>query len=69
MYEIGSREYEMYKIREEKSDKSCKERVTDFLCRRSIANSLYINAAMLPPSYRLALAYKYVPPQHPAQPA
>ena len=28
MYEIGSREYEIYKIREEKSDKSCKERVT-----------------------------------------
>lgn len=28
MYEIGSREYEMSKIREEKSDKSCKERVT-----------------------------------------
>lgn len=28
MYEIGSREYEMSKIREEKSDKSCKEKVT-----------------------------------------
>ena len=28
MYEIGSREYEMSKIFEEKSDKSCKEKVT-----------------------------------------
>lgn len=28
MYDIGSREYEMSKIREEKSDKSCKEHVT-----------------------------------------